>query len=160
MTPSPLRTLALSLTALGLCGCRATINEVANATDDALLGYSIRNMMVIGAVGAAAWYVIDPAAPNWEVARTQISPTRYRIELRMKRFHTGGDGEAEPLFTRHAEGIAEDLGAGEYRLVSYNEGIDSETAVARRWARGVIELLPARAAQRGEHTARRRAAAC
>ncbi|MBM3393110.1 MAG: hypothetical protein FJY37_00400 [Betaproteobacteria bacterium] len=59
----------------------------------------------------------------------------------MKRFHTGGEGEASPLFDRHAEGLMEDRGFPHYRLVSYSEGIDSETLVARRWARGVIELV-------------------
>lgn len=155
MAALPIRLLVVAITATGLTACQTTVNELANATDDAVLNYSTRNLMVIGAVGAAAWYVIDPAAPNWEVARTQLTPTRYRIELRMKRFHAGGEGEAEPIFKRHAEDTAEDLGAGEFRLLSYNEGIDSETAVPRRWARGVIELLPVAGPPRREHTARR-----
>lgn len=139
---------------LALTGCRATIDEVATATDEAL-DYSNRNMLVIAAIGAAAFYLIDPLAPNWEVAQKQLTDTRFRIDLRMKRFHSGADGEAEPLFTRHAEEIAEQLGAGEYRLLSYTEGIDSNVTVPQRWAKGVIELVPARRPARIERTAKR-----
>lgn len=144
----PLRILALLCVATSLTACRTTIDEVATATDEVITGYSTRNMMFIAGIGAAAYYVIDPLAPNWEVSRKQINDTRFRIDLRMKRFHAGGEGEAAPLFTRHAEEMAEQLGAGEYRLLSYTEGIDSQVTVPQRWAKGVIELLPEQRAER------------
>lgn len=154
----PLKPTAL-LTLLGalltLAGCRATIGELNNAAYDVVSGYSTRNMLVMAGVGAAAYYALDPLAPNWEVSQQQINDTRYRIALRMKRFHAGGEGEAESLFTRHAEELAEQWGAGEYRLLSYREGIDSEVTVPRRWAQGVIELLPAQRPARAQRTASR-----
>ncbi|MSQ60261.1 MAG: hypothetical protein EXR36_11630 [Betaproteobacteria bacterium] len=141
------RHVAIPIALLLLPACRSTIREVAEAANDATQ-YPFKTTLTLAAIGAAAYYVVDPLAPNWEVAHEQIGGTRYRIDLRMKRFHLGADGESDQVFKRHAEDFAERLGNGEYRLVSYSEGIDSNMSVPRRWGRGVIELLPAHSAQR------------
>ncbi|MBI1396675.1 MAG: hypothetical protein GC151_11900 [Betaproteobacteria bacterium] len=93
-------------------------------------------------IGAAAYYVLDPLAPNWEVRAERLDVHRVEIRLRKKRFSTGGDGEAQDLFQRRAEEIAYRNGAPGFEILSYSEGIDSETAVARRVAHGVVRLLP------------------
>lgn len=126
---------------IALMGCQATLVEIADTTRD-FTKMSTKPLLTLAALGAAAYYVVDPLAPNWEVAQTQIDDARYRIDLRLKRFHHGGEGEAASVFQRHAEELARNWGNGEYRLVAYSEGIDSEMTGPRRWTRGVIELLP------------------
>jgi len=84
--------------------------------------------------------VVDPLAPNWEIHETKLSDTSYRIDLRKKRITTGGDGESIDLFHRQAEQIAAQAKAPGYITLSWNEGVDSEFPIARRWSRGVIEL--------------------
>lgn len=98
---------------------------------------------VVGAVlvGAAAYYIIDPAAPNWEVRTVRLDAQRVEISLRKKRFSVGGDGEAQSLFQRQARDLASQQGASGYQILSYSEEIESETTYARRVSRGVVRLL-------------------
>lgn len=129
--------------ALVLAGCQSTLVEVSDsARSVASLGPT--PLLTLGALGAAAYYVVDPLAPNWEVAQTQLEDSRIRIDMRLKRFHSGGEGEAQLIFKRHAEELALTRGHGEYKLLAYSEGIDSEITGPRRWTRGVIDLTPAR----------------
>ena len=100
--------------------------------------------LVVGTVilGAAAFYVVDPLAPNWEVRTAPVDAARIEISLRKKRFSVGGDGEAYALFRRHAQDLATEAGAGGFEVLSYSEEIESETTYARRLSRGVVRLLP------------------
>jgi len=100
--------------------------------------------LVVGTVilGAAAFYVFDPLAPNWEVRTAPVDASRIEISLRKKRFSVGGDGEAYALFRRHAQDLATAAGAGGFEVLSYSEEIESETTYARRLSRGVVQLLP------------------
>jgi len=98
-------------------------------------------LMTVAAVGIL-YVVVDPLAPNWEIHETKLSDTSYRIDLRKKRITTGGDGESIDLFHRQAEQIAAQAKAPGYITLSWNEGVDSEFPIARRWSRGVIELKP------------------
>jgi hypothetical protein len=99
--------------------------------------------VVAGAVlGTAAWLIVDPTAPNWEIGAQRLDSTRVEIQLRKKRFSVGGDGEALALFRRHAKEIADKNGAEGYVIMSYSDEIESETTYARRVSRGVIRLLP------------------
>lgn len=103
---------------------------------------AVESLIVAAAIGAVAYYVIDPMAPNWEVKTARIDTARVEISLRKKRFSNGGDGEAIDLLKRHAGEIAARSGAGGYILLSYTEGMDSEMTGARRVARGVVQLRP------------------
>lgn len=96
------------------------------------------------AVGAALYLVIDPLAPNWQVGEERLADSRFRIALRMKRFTTGGEGEAMQVFRRAAERIVRDNGRAGYVVVDFSEGIESTVPFAQRVAHGVVELLPAR----------------
>ena len=95
-----------------------------------------------GAAAAAvvAWYVVDPLAPNWEVKEAKLADNRWRLDMRMKRWTTGGDGEAVELLHRQAERLAQLQGYSTYRVLSWNEGIQSDMPIAQRWARGVVLL--------------------
>lgn len=90
--------------------------------------------------GVAAYYLIEPTAPNWEVRADQMDATRVAISLRKKRFSTGGDGEARALFQRKAREIADRNGFEGFSVLSFEEAVDSETTVARRVSRGVVRL--------------------
>jgi hypothetical protein len=61
----------------------------------------------------------------------------------MRRWHTGGDGEAEELFRSRARGLADQQGYRHYVVLSWVQGIDSTLPIAQRWARGEIELTEA-----------------
>ena len=90
--------------------------------------------------GAVVWYVADPMAPTWAVAHRKIAEDRYRIDLRQKRFAVGGDGEAQQVFHRAAETLAEENGYAAYTIVSYTEGIESGPLISQRVSRGVVLL--------------------
>ncbi len=90
--------------------------------------------------GVAAYYVIEPTAPNWEVKTERVDDTRVVISLRKKRFSTGGDGEARALFQRKAGEITNGSGFESFSILSFEEGVDSETTAARRVSRGVVRL--------------------
>jgi hypothetical protein len=122
---------------LAACGSEPLIpDEAVNISP----GFHPPLEAVVGVVlvGVVAYYVIDPLAPNWEVKINQLDETRVAINLRKKRFSTGGDGEAREVFRRRAQEIVDDNGLAGYTIVQYSEGVDSETTFARRMARGVI----------------------
>ena len=98
--------------------------------------------------GAIVLIVLDPLAPNWKIEQAQLAPERFELALTKKRFTTGGDGEAWQVFQRRAARIARDNGSPGYRVVEYSEGVESETLIARRVARGVVEIAPERAPTR------------
>ena len=94
--------------------------------------------------GAIVFIVLDPLAPNWKIEQSQVAPALFELALTKKRFTTGGDGEAWQVFQRRAAQIARDKGSAGYRVLEFSEGVESETLIARRVARGVVELAPAR----------------
>ena len=97
--------------------------------------------------GVAIWYFADPMAPTWGVARRKLAENRYRIDLRQKRFAVNGDGEAQQVFHRAAETLAEENGYSGYTVVSYTEGLESGPLLSQRVSRGVVLLT------RGEQAA-------
>lgn len=132
------------LIAVATGGCVSTTDS---ATRNSLLPDKVLKLTSSTAVslesiaGAAALFVvIDPLAPNWQIETQSLAGRRYAIALTMKRFTTGGEGEAYQVFLREAERIAQDGGATDYRVAAFSEGIESRTLVARRVARGIIEL--------------------
>lgn len=101
---------------------------------------TVAAVVAVVLVGVAAYYIVDPQAPNWEVKIDQLDETRVAINLRKKRFAAGGDGEAREIFRRKAQQITEENGFAGYQILQFSEGVDSETTYARRVSRGVIEL--------------------
>jgi len=88
----------------------------------------------------AAYYVIDPLAPNWQVQESPLAPDRFRIVLRKKRFTTGGDGEAGQVFRRRAEALVRERGYTSYEVLELAEGIESNVPIAQRVTTGVVRL--------------------
>ena len=94
-----------------------------------------------GIVAAGIIYaIIDPLAPNWKVDVEPLGTRRYRLNLTMKRFITGGEGESTQVFRRAAEKLQHEGGFAEYAVLSYSEGIESKVTIAQRVASGVVEL--------------------
>lgn len=91
--------------------------------------------------GAAyvVYLVLDPLAPNWEIEEARLDDDTYYLGMRMKRFHTGGDGEARMVFRRRAEQLARAGGYAGYEVMSFSEGVQSDL-IAQRVSEGVIQL--------------------
>ena len=92
------------------------------------------------AVAAIAWVIIDPLAPNWKVEVESMGQRRFRVDLTMKRFITGGEGEASAVVKRTAEKLRREGGYAEYALLELTEGIESRVPIAQRVAHAVVEL--------------------
>lgn len=104
--------------------------------------YSTSLGALVDKVAAAAVlnYIYRPLDPTWDVADVALSNDTHRISLRMKRFVTGGDGEAWQTAKRYAERLQLAKGASAYVFVDFSEGLDSATPIARRVAEGVIRF--------------------
>ena len=136
--------LALAVLACGGCtgieGLSSQSMLIPNETVN--VSRSVMVPMESIAAGVALYFIIDPLAPNWEVAQSQVNENRYLIAMKKKRFTTGGDGEAGQIFNRRAAQLARDTGAGSvYRIVEFTEGIESTVPIARRVAQGVVEIV-------------------
>lgn len=91
---------------------------------------------------AVGYWVVDPRAPTWNVQMDTQENNHYAIQLRTKPFTNGGDGEARTVFKSAAEQLVSQERAGGYEIVSYEEGIENEFLGGRRYASGVIRLVP------------------
>lgn len=92
-------------------------------------------------VAAIACVALDPFMPNWQIQETRLAEDRYMLQLRMKRFHAGGDGESRVVFDRRAGQLARDNGYSSYQILTYSEGVDSALPAGQRVSEGVIQLV-------------------
>ena len=95
----------------------------------------------VAVAAAAIYFVYDPLAPNWEIEETRLNDDTYRLSMKMKRYHTGGAGESIQILKRRASQLQYEQGFGNYQILEYTEGIDSETIGARRVADGIVRLV-------------------
>lgn len=102
---------------------------------------SLSTVAVGAALAGAAYVIYDPLAPNWEIEESKVSDDTFRFSLTMKRFNTGGAGEAMQVLKRRAAQLKSERGYGAYQILEYSEGIDSRTLGARRVADGVVKLV-------------------
>jgi hypothetical protein len=87
--------------------------------------------------------LLSPGVQTWGVESRKLAADRYRIDLRQRRFSVGGDGEAQQVFNRAAETLAQENGFAGYLVVSYTEGIESGPLLGQRVSRGVVVLTNA-----------------
>lgn len=147
-----MRLLAFTMAAcLILAGCSSTgggspliPNKTLQLT--ATTSVSLASLAAAAVVGAAAYVVYDPLAPNWEIEESKLNEETYRLSLKMKRFHTGGAGESLQIFKRRAAQLQFEQGYGDYQILEYTEGIDSQTIGARRVGEGVVRMVQRRQA--------------
>lgn len=137
------RALAAALM-LGLAGCSSMDDYTGPNTLIPAKTLDVSPSLHIPAEGIVAigiiYWIVDPLAPNWKVELERLSDRRYRVNLTMKRFITGGEGESAQVFRRAAEKLQHERNFSEYAILSYNEGIESKVTIAQRVASGVIEL--------------------
>ena len=93
-----------------------------------------------GAWAGAAWLILDPLAPNWEIEEVRLPQNHLHLHMIMKRFYVGGAGEARQIFHRRAKQLMLASGYSGYEVVEYSEGIESSILGSRRSADGVIRF--------------------
>lgn len=104
------------------------------------LGIPLEKIVFWGAYAGAAYLILDPLAPNWDIEVAPLPQQQYHLSLHMKRFYAGGAGEARVVFNRRAKEL---MKAGEYdayQILEYSEGMESSVLGSRRVATGVIQL--------------------
>lgn len=104
------------------------------------ISYSLEKLVVAGAGAWILYNIYDPLAPNWAVVEAKVADNVYVLDLKMKRFHTGGSGEAMMVIKRRAEQLRRENGFASYRVVDYVEGIESSTPIAQRYAQGLVQM--------------------
>ncbi len=136
--------IVLTVIAVAGSGCVSTVDEAARKPllPDKVLKLTSSTAVSLESIAGAVllFVIIDPLAPNWRIETQPLAGRRYAVALTMKRFTIGGEGEAYQVFLREAERIARDGGTANYRIATFSEGIESQTLVARRVARGIVEL--------------------
>ncbi|MCC7081938.1 MAG: hypothetical protein IT530_14790 [Burkholderiales bacterium] len=90
-------------------------------------------------LGAIAWVVIDPLAPNWRIEQYDLGARRYAFALKKKRFTTGGDGEAAQVFQRRVAELAREQGYASYEVLEFTAGIESNMPIAQRVSHGLVQ---------------------
>ena len=148
----PARLAAGALLLLSACTTAGRLQESMQNTkvagelvqDAAIAGAIHRFLLPTGSeliLLGLAYVIYDPLAPNWEIETTRIREDVFRMQFFMKRFHSGGDGEASYLFRRNARRIAQAAGYDDYQVLRYEDGIESATPASRRFGEGEIRLL-------------------
>jgi hypothetical protein len=148
--PSRQRRLLVSLPAVFLLSaCASSPGSpdafVASGVGNTLVNavsYPLDKTVYWGAWAAAAYLILDPLAPNWEVHEARFPDDHVHLELLMKRYYSGGAGEARLVFQRRAKELMRAGGFKRYVVVEYAEGMDSSMLGSQRTASGVIRLLP------------------
>lgn len=87
-----------------------------------------------------AYMILDPLAPNWEIKEAAFPDNHVLVDLKMKRFYTGGAGEARQMFQHRAGELMRSGGFTGFRIIEYSEGLNSSMLGAQRTARGIIQL--------------------
>jgi hypothetical protein len=134
--------------ALGACGSSSVKSLPSSGT--AIPNYTLQvspsisvaleKIVYWGALAGIAYYVLDPLAPNWEIEEAPLGENHIHFSLRMKRYYAGGAGEAQSLFHRRAKELMRLNGFGAYRVVEYEESLESSVLGSQRTATGVVVM--------------------
>jgi hypothetical protein len=100
----------------------------------------LEKMIFWGAYGAAAYLILDPLAPNWDIEEATFPGEHVHFSLKMKRIYSGGAGEARVVFHQRAKEHMRRGGYTGYTVVEYNEGLESSVLGSQRVSQGVIQL--------------------
>lgn len=104
--------------------------------------YSVtyENLAIIGVLTAAVFKVVDPFAPNWSIQELRFSDDRVQYMMKLKKFHTGADGEARMVLDRRALALARESGFDGYDLLRYREGIESDVFTPQRFCEAEVRF--------------------
>lgn len=103
--------------------------------------YPLEKLVYWGVYAAAAWLILDPLAPNWQIQEARFPGNHVHLSLAMKRYYAGGAGEARVVFQRRARELMRAGGYASYEIVEYAEGLDSSMLGSQRTAEGVVRFV-------------------
>lgn len=101
---------------------------------------ALEKIVYWGALAGAVYLILDPLAPNWEIEEAPIGDDMVHFSMRMKRYYAGGAGEAQALFHRHAKETMRYNGFDGYKVIDYQEALESSVLGSQRVASGVVQL--------------------
>ena len=104
------------------------------------LGIPLEKIVYWGAYAGAAYLILDPLSPNWEIEVAPLPENRYHLSLHMKRFYAGGAGEARVVFNRRVKELMRSGEYEAYQILEYSEGMESSPLGSQRTAEGVVRL--------------------
>jgi len=104
------------------------------------VSYPLEKLVYWGAWIGAAYLILDPLSPNWQIEEARLPENHIHFQLAMKRFYSGGAGEARVIFHRRAKELMRAGGFGSYEVVEYSEGMESSVLGSQRVAEGVVRF--------------------
>jgi hypothetical protein len=104
------------------------------------VSYPLEKLVYWGIWVGAAYLILDPFAPNWQIEEARFPDNHVHMSLAMKRYYAGGAGEARALFHRRAKELMRAGGYAGYEVVEYEEGMESSMLGAQRTASGVVRF--------------------
>lgn len=107
------------------------------------VSYPLEKLVYWGIWMGAAYLILDPLAPNWDIEEARLPEGHVHFQMSMKRYYAGGAGEARAVFNRRARTLMREGGYGGYEIVEYSEALDSSVLGSKRTAEGVIRLTKA-----------------
>jgi hypothetical protein len=105
------------------------------------VSYPLEKLVYWGAYIGAAYLILDPFSPNWEIQEARFPGNHVHLSLTMKRYYAGGAGEARVVFNRRAKELMRAGGYGSYEIVEYSEGMESSLIGSQRTAEGVVHFV-------------------
>lgn len=147
---------------LAASGC-STMHDTASDVNKAVLGSGIDEKALIpdrtiaissttsiplekvvywGLYIGVAYLILDPLSPNWSIEEARLDAQLVHFDLKMKRYYSGGAGEARLVLSRRAKALVRAGDFATYQIVEYSESLDSSVLGAQRRAEGVIRLIP------------------
>ncbi|MDP3038122.1 MAG: hypothetical protein Q8N07_10360 [Rhodocyclaceae bacterium] len=105
------------------------------------VSYPLEKLVYWGLHVGAAWLILDPLAPNWDIQEARFPENHVHFSMKMKRFYAGGAGEARVIFHRRAKEMMRAGGFGNYEVVEYSEGMASSVLGSQRTAAGVVRFI-------------------
>jgi hypothetical protein len=156
------RRLYVAMLAAGLTGCSGSMPSILNYPGPTSLSgplpaqgpiipdttlnlsnsiqISLEKMVFWGMYAGAAYLILDPLAPNWEIEQAAFADSHYHFALKMKRYYSGGAGESRMVFHQRAKELMRQGGYDGYDVLEYTEGLESSVLGSQRVSRGVIRL--------------------
>lgn len=104
------------------------------------VSYPLEKLVYWGLYVGAAYLILDPLSPNWNIEEARLPENHVHFQMSMKRYYTGGAGEARAVFNRRARTLMREGGYSSYEILEYSEALDSSVLGSKRTAEGVIRL--------------------
>lgn len=104
------------------------------------VSYPIEKLVYWGVWIGAAYLILDPLSPNWQIEEARFPEDHVHFQLSMKRYYAGGAGEARVVFHRRAKELMRAGGFGSYEVIEYAEGMESSVLGSQRVAEGVVRF--------------------